>query len=144
MSIFIELFCLAVAIWYVPRYLCRVYGIDVMSILSGFWMREDRNETSSNIPVLPQQNQEYTEVVLDFPGVLTYLSEHNLSDDQLIDALALLRRANGDLLLSANKIRDTVGGADAIVKARVAARRPRPITPGRTRPGRLERPVNGW
>lgn len=101
---------------------------------------EGGSGTSSAEPVLPQQNQLEPELVRDFEAVKTFLSSHNLSDDEAVILLAVLRR-NGDYLISANKIRDVVGGSDAQIKAQVAAIRPRPRTPPVQR---LERPAGGW
>lgn len=90
--------------------------------------------------VLRQQNQAEPELVCDFATAKTYLSGHNLSDDEAVELLAILRRDN-DYLISANKIRDIIGGSDAVIKAQVARHRPRPPA---KRPQRLERPANGW
>lgn len=83
-----------------------------------------------------QENQNQFEILRD------YLGSHNLTDEQAITILALMRKQNGDTYLSANKIRDTVGGADADVKARVAELRPRPATPPPAKS--LTRPAGGW
>lgn len=99
------------------------------------------SETGLRLVVLPQQNQENQEPVLDVQGAIAYLARHNLTPDEAIDLLAILRWEDGDYLLSANKIRDVVGGADAVVKAQVASHRPKlPAKPS----ARLERPANGW
>lgn len=92
-------------------------------------------------PVLPHSFQAKPEPVRTIEECLAFLDEHKLSDDEFIDMLATLQR-HDDYRISANKIRDIAGGADAVVKARVAARRPKPAP---TKPApRLERPVNGW
>ncbi len=61
--------------------------------------------------------------------------------DTVIDILSVLKK-DGDYLLSANKIRDLVGGADAVVKSRVASHRPKP--PAKKIEAHLDRPVKGW
>lgn len=99
------------------------------------------SSTSSAQAVLPQQHQVEPALVLGFEGLIDYLKGHNLTDEQVIDLLALMRRDAGDLL-SANKIRDIVGGNEAAVKARVAAWRPKPEPPRSQ--GRVARPDGGW
>src|SRR6476659_10178863 len=59
--------------------------------------------------------------------------------DTLIDILSVLKK-DGEYLFSANKIRDLVGGADAVVKSRVASHRPKP--PAKKIEAHLDRPVN--
>lgn len=98
--------------------------------------------TGASRAVPPQQHQAASALVPDLAAVLAFLSRHNLSDEQAIDLLTELRREDGEYLISANKIRDVVGGNEAIVKARVASRRPKPPVPKAS--GRIERPVNGW
>lgn len=95
-------------------------------------------KTGSPALVLPQQNQAHQTT---FDDVMAFLARHNLSDEDAIKILAILKRDN-DHLISANKIRDLVGGADAVVKARVAALRPKPPTPKPT--PSIRRPQNGW
>lgn len=90
----------------------------------------------------PQQHQAKPELVLDPPTIKAYLKRHNMSDEDLVDILALLRRSNGENLISANKIRDITGGNEATVKARVAALRPKPPAPKPT--PSIRRPQNGW
>jgi hypothetical protein len=98
--------------------------------------------TGSGDLVLGQQNQMEPELVLSFEEIVAYLTEHNLTDDQATIMFAVMRRESGDHFLSANKIRDIVGGADMVVKAQVAAYRPRQSRP---KPSvHLERPANGW
>ena len=98
-------------------------------------------DTGSAKVVPGQQHQAASELVLDFEMVLDYLRRHNLTDEQLIDVYAIPHRADGDHPLSANRIREAVGGNEAAVKARVASHRPKP-KPMASR--RLERPANGW
>lgn len=97
--------------------------------------------TGSAQAVLPQQHQLEPASVPSFETTIDYLKGHNLTDEQVIDLLALMRRDAGDLL-SANKIRDIVGGNEAAVKARVAAWRPK-VEPPRSQ-GRVARPHGGW
>jgi hypothetical protein len=101
----------------------------------------DGSRTGSADLVPPRQNQAEPEPVRAFEHVIAFLAEHKLSDEEAADLLAVAERESG-YLLSANKIRDTVGGSDAAIKARVAARRPRPAPPPPA--PRLERPENGW
>lgn len=101
------------------------------------------SRTGSADPVPPQQNQVEPEAVRSFEDVLSFLTEHKLSDEEAADLLAVAARAGG-YLLSANKIRDAVGGSDAAVKARVAARRPKSESDPLRSSGRLERPEHGW
>lgn len=96
----------------------------------------------AGVVVPPRQHQAASELVPDFSSVKAYLTEHTLTDDEAIELLALARRSSGDDLISANKIRDIVGGNEAKVKAHVAAhRKPRPKP---RPPTRIDRPVNGW
>lgn len=98
--------------------------------------------TGADWAVPPQQHQAASELVPDFLMVKDYLTDHTLTDEEAIELLALARRSNGDDLISANKIRDIVGGNEAKVKAHVAAhRKPRPKPRAIAR---IERPVNGW
>ncbi len=149
MSDLITWACILIALYYVPRYLWRVYGgppigawivSGLRTLFDGSHSIRAGSDTSSERAVPAQQHQSAPELVLDFEGVLDYLRRHNLTDEQVIDLLTLIRRESGDLL-SANKIRDIVGGNEAQVKARVAGHRPKPIQP---QARRLERPVNGW
>lgn len=78
---------------------------------------------------------------ISFDQIADYLAQHNLTDEQLITLYARARRAPDDYPLSANKIRDAVGGSRDEILAAVAAERPRP----KARPAaRMERPANGW
>jgi hypothetical protein len=99
-------------------------------------------DTGATLSVLPPQHQTKPELVPDLAAIKTYLKQHSVSDQDAIDILALLRRPTGDNLISANKIRDIVGGNEAAVKAQVAALRPKPPQP-RTQ-GHADRPANGW
>lgn len=142
-----------IALWFVPPYLWRVYHMPPIGawIVSGFWFivsclssssdSHASSDTSSARLVPPQQHQSASELVPDFEMVASYLKRHNLTDEQAIDLLTLAKRETGDLL-SANKIRDIVGGNEAQVKARVASHRPKPIQP--RPPARIVRPENGW
>ena len=143
MSLILTLLSLLVAAIFVPPYLFRVYRPYFAELMSNWRGADDDDpgaDTSSDEPVLPQQHQVAPALVLDFAGVLDYLKRHNLTDEQAVDLLALARRESGDLL-SANKIRDIVGGNEALVKARVASHRPKQHAPPARR---LERPAGGW
>jgi len=101
------------------------------------------SSTNSEIVVPQQQHQAAPELMLDFSTIKSYLTDHTLTDEQAIELLALARRSDGNDLLSANKIRDIVGGNEGKVKAHVAALRPKPAMAHR--PGiPLKRPANGW
>lgn len=113
-----------------------------LSVLPGAEDDQGGASTDAAPAVPPQQHQAKPELVPDLASVKIYLKQHNASDPDLVDILALLRRSNGDNLISANKIRDIVGGNEAEVKARVAALRPKPPQPKAQ--GRIERPANGW
>lgn len=97
--------------------------------------------TGSAEPVPPQQHQAAPSPVPDFDAVLAYLTRHKLNDEQAIDLLTVAQRESG-YLLSANKIREVVGGNEATVKARVARGRPRPPEPRAS--ASLKRPQEGW
>jgi|ERR1051325_2293233 hypothetical protein len=100
------------------------------------------SETGSPVLVPGQQNQVEPKMVLNFEIVLSFLNGHKFSDEELIKVLSVLQRQSGDYLLSANKIRDSVGGADAAVKAQVSALRPKKEQP---RPASsIRRPADGW
>lgn len=149
MSDLIFWFCIIIAVIYVPRYLWKVYGgservshyLDRLSEYRGSRLDDAGSDTGSAWVVPAQQHQAASELVPDFEDVLDYLRRHNLTDEQAIDLLTLAKRETGDLL-SANKIRDIVGGNEADVKRRVASHRPKPATPKPS--ARLERPANGW
>lgn len=98
--------------------------------------------TGATSSVPPQQHQAAPELVPDLTSIKTYFKQYNVNDPDLVDILALLRRSNDDNLISANKIRDIVGGNEAEVKARVAALRPKPPSPKPT--PSIRRPQNGW
>jgi hypothetical protein len=116
----------------------RLYGY----VESGFAEDDPGADTDADWAVLPRQHQAASELVPDFSTIKAYLIDHTLTDDEAIELLALARRSSGDDLLSANKIRDIVGGNEGKVKARVAAhRKPRPRPKGAPR---LERPAKGW
>lgn len=100
-------------------------------------------DTGAKSVVPAQQHQAEPELVLDFDRVLAFLSEHNLTDEQAIAIYSVVHRGPDDYPLSANKIRDAVGGNEAAVKAQVADRRPRKAQPAKPS-ARLERPANGW
>jgi hypothetical protein len=123
----------------------RKYGfirINVTSSDDGSEESEGGSRTGFADPVLGQQNHTEPEPVLKIEQVIAFLTEHNLTDEQATIMFAVMRREDGEHFLSANKIRDVVGGADAVVKAQVAAYRPRQSRPKPA--ARLERPANGW
>lgn len=126
----------AVAEWIRAGWLCYVV------LRAGSEGDQGGSSTGAGRLVLPQQHQVASGLVPDLASVKIYLKQHNVSDQDAIDILALLRRSNGDNLISANKIRDIVGGNEAAVKAQVATLRPKPPAP-RTQ-GHQERPVGGW
>lgn len=162
--------CIAIAVWYVPRYFLRVYAPGLyarikLSIENAVRNLQERDYqrylerqakrqngaeysspgagTGSAIVVPQQQHQAASELVSSFETVKDYLTDHTLTDDEMVVLLALIRRADGNDLLSANKIREVVGGNEGRVKAQVAAhRKPRPRP--RTHGAPLKRPANGW
>jgi hypothetical protein len=96
--------------------------------------------SSSGDSETPHQNQGEPSAEQHFQYVISVLTEQPLTDAQAIAILAVMHRENDEHFASANKIRDLVGGADAVVKSQVAARRSRkPAIPRR-----LTRPTNGW
>lgn len=118
----------------------RVFDDFIMS-RGGTPMFAAGPQTGSPVVVRGQQDQEGLEMVRDFDAVLDYLARHNLTDDQLIAVYAVSHREGDDYPLSANKIRDAVGGTRDEVLAAVAEYRPK-TAPKPSR--RLERPANGW
>lgn len=115
------------------------FEITSMSGAEGDWAGSG---TDAGVVVPGQQHQVAPELVPSFEAIKQYLTDHTLTDDEAIELLALARRSSGDDLISANKIRDIVGGNEGKVKAHVAAhRRPRPKPKGSPR---LDRPPNGW
>mgnify|MGYP001607408571 CR=1 FL=1 len=93
-------------------------------------------------PVPAQQNQEYANQNATVDDIISLTYTSPVTDQQALTILALMRRENGEYFVSANKIRDIVGGADATVKAEVAALRPHKPTkpPARS----VTRPPGGW
>lgn len=101
-----------------------------------------RSQTSPMPAGPPQQDQAGLDrSAISFDMIADYLARHNLTDEQLIILYARAHRAPDDYPLSANKIRDAVGGGRDDVLAAIAAQRPKPK---QQPPRRLERPVNGW
>lgn len=91
-----------------------------------------------------QQHQREPAAPANFDDVLAYLARHKLeSPDQVVDVLSVLQFGDGHVL-SANKIRDVVGGNERAVKARVASHRPKDKEEAPRTSSRLERPENGW
>lgn len=99
-------------------------------------------QTGPAMVVRGDTDQEGPEPVRDFDAVLDFLKRHNLTDEQAIAVYAVTHRSPDDYPMSANKIRDAVGGTRDDVLAAVAAHRPKP-TQARSQ-GRLLRPENGW
>lgn len=93
-------------------------------------------------PVPAQQNQENQNQNATIEDIISLTYTGPVTDQQALTILALMRRENGEYFVSANKIRDIVGGADATVKAEVAALRPHKPTkpPARS----VTRPPGGW
>lgn len=94
------------------------------------------------LPVLGQQNQERANRFAAIEDIINLTYTSPVTDQQALTILALMRRENGEYFLSANKIRDIVGGADATVKAEVAALRPSKPAPPVVRS--IARPPGGW
>jgi hypothetical protein len=94
-------------------------------------------------PPVPQpQYQNEPNQSVNFDAVLAWVLDNNLTDEQGIALIAAAHRLPGDYFLSANKIRDGVGGSRDEVLAQVAALRPRP--PAKKIEAHLDRPANGW
>jgi len=105
---------------------------------TGFW----RRKTSSVVAVPAQQNR----VNPTEPGILEpairLIAQHNLEPRQAAELLAQLKRPDGAYYMSANAIRDAVGGNAATVKGWVADKRsPAEMPAGRQ--GRWEINSNG-
>lgn len=116
----------------------------VMSNEDGNQSDADGSGTGSDDVVLPQQHQAVPEEPDVFESVLSYLERHKFTDEQVIDLFTVIQRERGHVL-SANKIREVVGGNEATVKARVARRRPKPEQPQPPRVmGSSARPEGGW
>lgn len=81
-------------------------------------------KTSSAIVVPGLQNQENDTEPESIGTAILYLSRHNLDTRVACELLAVLRNEDGGYLLSANKIRDAIGGNAATIKGYVAAMRP--------------------
>jgi hypothetical protein len=139
---------------YGPRFFVSLFHRYLWVDWDGFMSRladmdkepaeSDWNGAGSNGTVLPHQNQENQNRNANFETIKNYFTQHNLSDEQCIIILALMRRMSGDDLLSANKIRDVVGGADAVVKAQVSALRPKKIPAKPPALRGIQRPKEGW
>lgn len=102
----------------------------------------DGPRTSPVLVVRPDTDQVKPEPVRNFQDVVDFLKKHNLTDEQLIAVYAVIHRAADDYPLSANKIRDVVGGTRDEVLALVSSYRPKPPAPKPS--GKLVRPENGW
>lgn len=111
------------------------------SVMDGAAVVPSGSGTGADKAVPPQQHQVAPASVLTFDDAISFLKRHKFeSADELIDVLSVLQR-DGKPLISANKIREIIGGNEAAVKARVATHRKQEPPPS-TR--RLERPVEGW
>lgn len=80
--------------------------------------------TSSEGPVPPQQNQAEPAEPVVLASAINLIARHNLEPQAAAELLAVLQKTDGSYYLSANAIRDIVGGNAATVKAWVAAKRP--------------------
>lgn len=150
----ILLLSIGVALWYVPRYLWRVYGgADIVNRFmrwygafrpsrSGPEQADDNPQTNPQAPIRSQQDQVRTDRTVSFEDVRMWIAEHNMTDEQAVILFATAHRQPDDFFLSANKIRDGIGGARDEVLAKVAQCRPRPKAPKPS--NRLERPKEGW
>lgn len=76
---------------------------------------------------------------ITFEDVRNFLLDHNLTDEEGVDLFTLAKRKSGPFL-SANKIRDVVGGSDAEIKARVRKWRGDGVKP--SAPPKPEPPVS--
>ncbi len=143
----VTLISILVALWFVPRFLWRQYRREHMPeevnpvVRSGVIRGYTGSGTGATLPVSWQQHQAASELVPDFEAVKTFLSKHKLTPQEKIDLLAIAQDEDG-YWISANKIRDLVGGNEAAVKSRVASHRPKPPAPKAA--AHLDRPVKGW
>lgn len=119
----------------------RRQGI-VMSRDTGSEIDRGGSQTSPSVLVRSQQDQVPEDWTASFEDVQKWVAEHNMTDEQAVILFATAHRQPDDFFLSANKIRDGVGGSRDAVLAQVAQCRPKPKPP---RPSpRLERPKEGW
>lgn len=111
------------------------------SVMDGAAVVPSGSSTGADKAVPPQQHQVAPASVLTFDDAISFLKRHKFeSADELIDVLSVLQR-DGKPLISANKIREIIGGNEAAVKARVATHRRQEPPPSARR---LERPAEGW
>lgn len=138
--------CIAIALWYVPRYLWRVYRGKNMS------SPPPVRSTTEPVRVVPRTS------TVDLVRALSYQAEPepvrknglvvdlatlpNMEPLNLADLLAVQRDEDGEYRYSANKIAEFVGGTRADVLARIASHRPKP--PAKKTEAHLDRPANGW
>lgn len=77
--------------------------------------------------------------------LISYLTERGLDREQFLTLLAMARKKDGDLWLSANRISATIGGTNADNLATIRAIRGDSTPPSSApTPGRLRRPQGGW
>lgn len=117
---------------------------DVMSN-DGSDIARTGSESPEPGAVLPHQNQiEPLEPPENEPPI-ALASLRNMSDEELIALLAVMRLPSGGYRFSANEILKIVGGTAADVKAQIAALRPKAGAPAAQRScGTSYRPENGW
>lgn len=90
---------------------------------------------------LGHQVQENPEEPLSPELIVSYLLTHPIDHKQATYIMTALKQSSGDWWVSANKIRDAVGGNDTTIKAWVRDLRPPPPTQGSQ--GRWERNKHG-
>lgn len=140
---------IGLALWYVPRYLWRVYGGAeyVKGLTALLWAQPDDRPSShpSSSWVEPAKIPETYQLEPSAPAVLEPAHEpapvsHNMTKKELTILLAVQKDSDGAYRFSANKIAEFVGGTSAEVKGWVADVR------GKREPASssMRRPANGW
>lgn len=120
------------------------YDDDITSSEPGSDEDVPGSDTGSRRSVPQQQHQPAPAAPASFEDIIDYLARHNLdTPEQVVDVLSVLQLGDS-YVLSANKIRDIVGGNEAVVKARVASHRPKAEPAPMKASSRLERPTSGW
>jgi hypothetical protein len=135
---FVMMVLFKLAVWWGARYPMSSDGDGSRPDRAG----SDDGSSRLSMPVLWQQNQEKPNQNATIEDVIELTYSGPITREQALTILALMQRENGEYFLSANKIRDIVGGADATVKAEVAALRPSKPTPPPARS--IARPPGGW
>ncbi len=102
----------------------------------------DDIKTSSNEPVLPQQNQAEPDNSLVYEPPTALPSLHRMTRSEEIAMLAVQRNDDGTYRHSANDILKIMGGTAADVKGQIAAIRGSSKSPAT--PARVARPKSGW